>query len=93
MEDSSYFKNLAKRVLRNVDSFEQRSAMDKYPDHEFKMPRIGGNYLAGLTGGVAIGIVICIAAYLLGIPFSGTATVFITSQFALLGALMSYLNS
>jgi len=93
-KEIEYVKDLARRAFRNVTRFED-NAIEKV-EERFDEPKkniLPKNGISGLTAGLAIGIVVCVAATVSGIPFNRMETVFITAQFGLLGALMTYINS
>jgi hypothetical protein len=92
-EDNN-FSSMAKRALRNISGVDERSI--ERTQKEYKQKRrnyLPKNGFSGLAAGLVVGVIICTAASYIGIPFSATETTFITAQFAMLGALMSYINS
>ncbi len=93
-KEEKYLGGIAKKALRNISGTDERSI--ERTQRQFKQKRrnyLPKNGFSGLAAGLVVGVIICGAASYIGIPFSGTETTFITAQFAMLGALMSYINS
>ncbi|MCX5749442.1 MAG: hypothetical protein NTZ10_04290 [Candidatus Saganbacteria bacterium] len=92
-KEVQYIRDLARRAFRNVTRIEDTSI--KNVEERFDRPKhvMPKNSFPGLGIGVTVGIIICIATYLTGVPFNRVEAIFVTAQFGLLGALMSYINS
>lgn len=96
-EDSNgnlrYIRNLAKRALRPLAVDEEDSVEKIKKEFGEKKPLLNKRNLTGLAIGLAVGLIICTAASLIGISLTNLESVFITGQFAFLGALMFYIYS
>lgn len=93
-DEIEYVRDLARRAFRNISRFEDQASIKKieadFIPNKNPLPKNG---FTGATAGLAIGIVICVAASYMGIPFSRLETAFITAQFGLIGGLMTFFNS
>lgn len=93
-DGSEYIRKIAKRAFRNIVSLDDRAIkkIEKNLD-EIKPLKTSRFKFTGVYLGTVVGVIICISAYLMGIPLSNVENIFITVQFALLGGLISYINS
>ncbi len=91
--DEQYILKVARRAFRSFPKLEETSIKNVEINLNKRTAYLPKNGVAGISVGVAIGIIICISAFFAGIPFNGLESAFITAQFAMLGALMTYINS
>ena len=92
-QENLYVRNLARRAFHNAPNIDNRSILNiqkELAPNSNILPKSG---LPGLTIGLAIGVAICVAASYIGIPLSPTENMFISAQFSIIGALMTYLRS
>jgi hypothetical protein len=92
-DNTQYVRNLARRAFRNTPKFEDIAIQKIEEEFAPKKNPITKSGLPGLSIGLAIGVIVCIIASFIGIPLAPTENFFIAAQFAILGALMSYLHS
>lgn len=92
-DNVKYIRNLAKRAFRSIAVDEEDSVEKIKKEFGEKKKLINKSNLGGLAFGLAIGIILCIAASLIGVSFTNLESAFIIGQFAILGALMSYIYS
>lgn len=92
-DNVTYIRNLAKRAFRSIAVDEEDSVEKIRKDFGEKKKLINRSNFGGLAMGMAVGIILCFAASLIGISFTHIESAFIIGQFAVLGALMSYIYS